>query len=298
VTEQLVRPLAGAEAAEAAAGARARVHGATARAVFIIWYRDVLRFSRDRSRLVIALAQPLLYLLIFGTGLSSSLRGATGSFGGGAINYQQFIYPGVIGMSVLFTSMFGAMSIVWDREFGFLKEVLVAPINRSAVAIGKTLGGATQSLVQAVVLLVLAPVVGVKLDALAVVKLIPIIFVLAFALSALGVAIGARMRTLQGFQVVTNFLMMPIFFLAGALFPLNGLPAWMTVLTRADPASYGIDSLRRTVLGAGGLPPAVLDRLGLSVFGRTLSVWVDVALVLGFGLVMLAAAVRGFRQRD
>jgi ABC-2 type transport system permease protein len=106
------------------------------------------------------------------------------------------------------------------------------------------------------------------------------------------------MRTLQGFQVVTNFLMMPIFFLAGALFPLNGLPAWMTVLTRADPATYGIDSLRRTVLSAGGLPPAVLDRLGLSVFGRALSVWVDVALVLGFGLLMLAAAVRGFRQRD
>jgi ABC-2 type transport system permease protein len=298
VSEQLVRPLGGADAAAAATAAGGRVHGATARAVFIIWYRDVLRFSRDRSRLVISLAQPLLYLLIFGTGLSSSLRGATGSFGSGAVNYQQFIYPGVIGMSVLFTSMFGAMSIVWDREFGFLKEVLVAPINRSAVAIGKTLGGATQSLVQGALLLVLAPVVGVKLDALAVAELIPIIFVLAFALSALGVAIGARMRTLQGFQVVTNFLMMPIFFLAGALFPLNGLPAWMTVLTRADPATYGIDSLRRTVLSAGGLPPAVLDRLGLSVFGRALSVWVDVALVLGFGLLMLAAAVRGFRQRD
>jgi ABC-2 type transport system permease protein len=277
---------------------RAKQRGATARAVFIVWYRDVLRFTRDRSRLLVSLAQPLLYLLIFGTGLSSSLRGATGSFGGGAINYQQFIYPGVIGLSVLFTSMFGAMSIVWDREFGFLKEVLVAPINRAAVAVGKTLGGATQSLLQGVILLLLAPVVGVKLTLLGVVELIPMIFVLAFALSALGVAIGARMRTLQGFQMVMNFLTMPIFFLAGALFPLNGLPGWMTVLTRLDPASYGIDALRRTALGAGGVPGPALDRLGLSLFGQSLSVWINEALVLGFGLVMLGAAVLSFRQRD
>jgi len=275
----------------------AATHGATLRAVFIIWYRDVLRLTRDRWRLVVSLAQPLLYLLIFSTGLSSSLRGASASFAPG-LSYQQFIYPGVIGMAVLFTSIFGAMSIVWDREFGFLKEVLVAPINRSAVAIGKTLGGATQAMLQGLILLVLAPVVGVRLTVVGVLELIPMIFVLAFSLSALGTALAARMRSLQAFQVVMNFLMMPIFFLAGALFPLGNLPAWMTVLTRLDPASYGVDPLRRTVLEGSGVPAPAIHRLGLSLFGQTLSVWADEALLLGFGLVMLSAAIAGFRQRD
>jgi len=271
--------------------------GATLRAVYIIWYRDLLRFWRDRTRIAASFATPVLYLLVFGTGLGSSLRGL-GGFGGAGIQYQQFIFPGIIGMSVLFTAIFGAMSIVWDREFGFLKEVLVAPINRSAVAIGKTLGGATQALIQGVILLIFAPLVGVKLTAVGVVELIPMIFVLAFALSALGVAIGARMRSLQGFQMVSQFLMMPIFFLAGALFPLQGLPAWMTVLTRIDPASYGIDPLRRTVLSAAGVPARLVDRLGLTLFSQTLSVWTEEAILIGFGLVMLAVAIHSFRQRD
>ena len=271
--------------------------GATLRAVYIIWYRDLLRFWRDRTRIAASFATPVLYLLVFGTGLGSSLRGL-GGFGGAGIQYQQFIFPGIIGMSVLFTAIFGAMSIVWDREFGFLKEVLVAPINRSAVAIGKTLGGATQAPIQGVILLIFAPLVGVKLTAVGVVELIPMIFVLAFALSALGVAIGARMRSLQGFQMVSQFLMMPIFFLAGALFPLQGLPAWMTVLTRIDPASYGIDPLRRTVLSAAGVPARLVDRLGLTLFSQTLSVWTEEAILIGFGLVMLAVAIHSFRQRD
>jgi ABC-2 type transport system permease protein len=132
--------------------------------------------------------------------------------------------------------IFSAMSIVWDREFGFLKEVLVAPIDRSAIAIGKTLGGSTQAMVQGLILLVLAPFIGVTLTPLAVLELIPLIFVLAFALTALGVALATGMKSMQGFQAVMNFLMMPIFFLSGALFPLNNLPGWMTVLTRLDPA--------------------------------------------------------------
>ena len=273
------------------------VRGATLRAVLIIWYRDVLRMARDRPRIIVSLAQPLLYLLIFGTGLSSSLRGATAGFGG-RLNYQQFMFPGVIGMAVLFTSMFGAMSILWDREFGFLKEVLVSPINRSAVAVGKTLGSATQAMVQGFIILALAPVVGVQLTVTGVLELIPMIFVLAFALSALGVAFASRMRSLQAFQMVMNFLMMPIFFLAGALFPLSNLPGWMTVLTRLDPATYGIDPIRRASLGASGVPHAVLDRFGITILGQTLSLWTEELILAGFALLMLAAAVRGFRQRD
>jgi len=270
---------------------------ATLRAIYIIWYRDVLRYSRDRMRLVASLAQPLLFLLVFGTGLSASLRGVGGGLGGASsINYVQFIYPGIIGMAVLFTSIFSAMSIVWDREFGFLKEVLVAPIDRSAIAIGKALGGSTQAMVQGMILLVLAPIVGVTLNPLAVLELIPLIFVLAFALTTLGVVLAAGMKSMQGFQAVLNFLMMPIFFLSGALFPLSNLPWWMTTLTRIDPAAYGIDPIRRVILGASGVPSGVTDRLGLTVGGQTLPLLAEVGLLLAFGMVMLGIAIWSLRR--
>ena len=272
----------------------------TLRAIYIIWYRDVLRFWRDRARLVASLAQPLLYLVIFGTGLSSALSGAggAGGFGGrGApseLTYQQFIFPGIMGMAVLFSAIFGAMSIVWDREFGFLKEVLVAPIDRSAVAIGKALGGATQAMIQGLVLLILAPFIGIKLTLLTILALIPLTFVLAFALSALGVAIASKMKSMQGFQMIMTFLMMPMFFLSGALFPLQGLPGWMNVLTRLDPAAYGMDPLRRVVLSPV-LPREILDVMSLDLFGSVLPIVAEAAILLGFGAVMLSFAIRSFR---
>jgi ABC-2 type transport system permease protein len=270
---------------------------ASLRAVYIIWYRDILRYWRDRWRLVASLAQPLLFLVVFGSGLSSSLGG--GLFGGGrGLSYTQFMFPGIIGMSILFTAIFGAMSIVWDREFGFLKEVLVAPIDRWAVAIGKALGSTTQAMVQGLIILVLAPFVGVHLSLLTVLEIIPLAAVLAFGLSSLGVAIASMMRSLQGFQVVMNFLMMPMFFLSGALFPLTNLPGWMTVLTRLNPASYGIDPLRRVVLSDSGLSNALVDRLGLTIGGRLLAIPLEVAIVFAFGLVMLGIAVVSFQRRD
>ncbi len=291
--------------AAAESGRRRSTVWPTLRAIYIIWYRDVLRYWRDRTRLVASLAQPLLFLIVFGTGLSSALSGAGGgaAIGGAAgaaagLTYTQFIFPGIIGMSVLFSAIFGAMSIVWDREFGFLKEVLVAPIDRSAVAIGKSLGGATQAMVQGLILLILAPLIGVKLTLGSVAALVPLVFVLAFALSAMGVAIASRMKSMQGFQMVMNFLMMPMFFLSGALFPLSGLPAWMTVLTRIDPAAYGMDPLRRVVLGGAGLPSFALDKMGLTLFDNVLPIVVEAAILLGFGVVMLAIAVRNFRVRD
>src|SRR5256886_15492663 len=241
---------------------------ASLRAIYIIWYRDILRYWRDRWRLVASLAQPLLFLLVFGSGLSSSLGGAFGR--GTGISYIQFMYPGIIGMSILFSAIFGAMSIVWDREFGFLKEVLVAPTDRWAVAVGKALVRTTQAMIQGLILLVLAPFVGVKLSVLTVLAIIPLAAVLAFGLASFGVMLASMMKSLQGFQVVMNFLMMPMFFLSGALFPLTGLPGWMTVLTRLDPASYGIDPLRRVVLSNSDLPSAAIDRLGLTIGGHVL----------------------------
>jgi ABC-2 type transport system permease protein len=211
---------------------------------------------------------------------------------------MQFMFPGIIGMSILFTAIFGAMSIVWDREFGFLKEVLVAPIDRWSVAIGKALGSTTQAMVQGLIILVLAPFVGVHLSLLTVLEIIPLAAVLAFGLSSLGVAIASMMRSLQGFQVVMNFLMMPMFFLSGALFPLTNLPGWMTVLTRLNPASYGIDPLRRVVLSDSGLSNALVDRIGLTIGGRLLAIPLEVAIVFAFGLVMLGIAVVSFQRRD
>ena len=265
------------------------------RAIYIIWLRDIVRFWRDRARLIASLAQPLLYLLVFGTGLSSAM-GAGGK--GGSGSYQAFIFPGVIGMTVLFSSIFSAMSIIWDREFGVLKEVLVAPIDRSSVAIGKALGGATQATIQGLVLLLLAPVIKVPLSVRAILLMIPCTFLLAFALSAMGVAIASKMRSMQGFQMIMNLLMMPIFFLSGALFPLTGLPSWLMALTRIDPASYGMDPLRRVVLGGSTGPGPFAGAAGLTVFGQVLPIVVELAVLTVFGFVMLGLAIRNFRVPD
>ena len=264
--------------------------GGFLRAVYIVWWRDVIRYWRDRVRVAASLAQPLLYLVIFGSGLSASL--GAGFAGNAGISYTQFMYPGIVSMSLLFTSIFAAMGIVWDREFGFMKELLVAPIDRSAIAVGKALGGATQAMFQGVILLLLAPFVGVSLTIESTLLLLLFMAALAFGLSSMGVAIAARMRSMQGFQMVMNFLMMPMFFLSGALFPLVGLPLWMNVLTRLDPASYGIDPIRRVLLGA----PA--ERLALTLGDQTVPIIGEVAVVIAFGLVMLAVGARSFQQRD
>ena len=277
---------------------------ASLRAIYILWLRDVVRFWRDRGRLAGSFAMPVLYLVIFGTGLSSTLGrgmgGARSALGVGAagFDYVTFMYPGIIGMTVLFTSIFSAMSIVWDREFGFLKEVMVAPINRSSIAIGKVLGGTTLAMIQGLVLLILAPFAGVKLTVWSILEVLPLTFALAFALSALGVAVASRMRSMQGFQAVMNFLLMPMFFLAGALFPLNGLPGWLTVLTRIDPAAYGIDPIRRVVLSGSGLPDRLVNALALTIGGRALAIPLEFGITIAFGLVFLSLAVYNFRRAE
>jgi ABC-2 type transport system permease protein len=201
-------------------------------------------------------------------------------------------------MAVLFTAMFSAMSVVWDREFGFLREILVAPIKRSAVAVGKALGGATQAMVQGVVMLVFAPVVGVKLTLVGVLELVPLLFVLAFALTSLGVALASRINSIQAFQAVMTFLVMPMFFLSGALFPLSNLPGWMTVLTRLDPVAYGMAPIRAAVLDGAGVPGTVLDRFtGITIGSYTMPATLDVAVLLALAAVFLGLAMRVLRRR-
>ena len=287
-------------AAEATAPHRvlARDSGAAARylrGVYIIWLRDLIRFWRDRSRLVGSFAQPLLFLFVFGVGLRTAIGG--GSFNG--VDYITFIYPGVVGMTILFSSIFSGMSVVWDREFGFLKEILVAPVPRSAVALGKTLGGATQAMIQAALMLVLAPIVGVRLSVLLVLELLVLYFFLATALTAMGVAIGARMRSMQGFQVVMNFLVTPMYFLSGAFFALKGLPAWLNALTAIDPVAYGVAPIRHAVLASTSLPAGAVDRIAdVSLFGTLVPTWVSLLVVLGFGVAMLGLAMFAFAHRD
>jgi ABC-2 type transport system permease protein len=259
--------------------------------VYIIWYRDLLRFWRDKARLFTSFIQPLFFLVIFGTGLSSATI-LTGQLS--AYNYKEFVFPGIIAMIVLFTSIMWGVSIVWDREFGFLKEVLVAPISRTAVAIGKTLGGATIATLQGTLMLVFAPLAGVSLSPAKVLLLIALMFIFALALTALGIFAASRIRTMEGFQVVMQLLLFPLFFLSPALFPAENLPSWLATLVRFNPVSYGVDSLRQAVLSSteGGYTS------GLAIFGHNMSIAEEIALVALFGIVMVSLAVWSFGTQE
>ena len=233
--------------------------------IYTIWLRDVLRFSRDRARILASLGQPLLFLLVFGGGLAPAMA----PLGEGHLDFQQFMFPGILAMAVLFTSIFSAVSIVWDREFGFLKEVMVAPVRRTAVALGKVAGGSTVALFQGMLVMLL----------------------LAGVMTSLGILIAARQRTMEGFHVIMNFLMLPMFFLSGAFFPLNGVPLWMELLAKVNPMTYGVDPLRQVVLRES-VPAQFLSMLALHPIAT------DVALMVGFGLVFIVPAVWLFSRQD
>jgi len=263
---------------------------ANAGGIYIIWYRDVLRYWRDRARLVSSMGQPLLFLVIFGSGLSASL-GAGLKQDLGNVSYVRFLFPGIVAMAVLFTAVFSAISIVWDREFGFLREVLVAPLSRPAVVLGKALGGSTVAMFQGAILLILAPILGVSLDPLLILKLLGLMFLTAFAVTSMGITIAARLKSMEAFQMLINFLIMPMFFLSGAFFPLRGLPAWMSVITRFDPVAYGVDPMRRLLLGANLAP-------GIRIANHHLGTIEDGLVLATFALVMMVLAVFAFEAQE
>lgn len=275
------------------------------RAIYIIWYREVLRWWRNRSRIVGSFGMPILFLFIFGSGLSPAMGSLTQGIAseGTGIDFVMFIFPGIIGMNVLMSSMMSGISIVWDREFGFLKEILVAPINRTAVAIGKTLGGSTTGVIQGMLLLVLAPLIGVSISAEMVIKLVPLLFLISFSITSLGVLIAARMKSTEGFQVIMQFILMPMIFVSGALFPMRNLPAWMNFLVKVNPVTYAIDPLRKIIFEAQGLPASVLEMLpqaglGVTLFGHAVSMQEDIAIIALFGAVMITVAVWMFNIQD
>jgi ABC-2 type transport system permease protein len=268
-------------------------------AIHSIWLRDVRRYLRDRWRLLTSLFQPIVYLFVFGTGLSASLRASGARLGGSnGIDYEPFLFPGVIGMAILFTAALSSMTIVWDRETGFHKTTLVTPVNGIAMPISKVLSGATLALIQGLILLPLAWLVGLPLTPVVILQVLVAMLALAVALSALGVAIASRIRSLGRFQTLMNLLILPLFFLSGAIFPLASPPPWLVLLSTLDPAAYGVDAIRRTLMAAGGVPTATLDHVGPSLLGHTLSVPVDETILLGFAAVMLVLAIPGLRLRD
>ena len=228
-------------------------------AIYILWLREVKRYTRSRAQIIASMGQPLLYLLVLGFGLGPVYQKS----GGGS--YLQFMSPGVIGMAVLFSSVFSGIALLWDRQFGFLKETLVAPVPRIEIMIGRTLGAATTAMIQGLLVTTVCLIAGFRPVSLAMVPLAFLFLALiAIVFAALGTTIGSSLQDMQAFPIVMNFLVLPIFFLSGALFPLKNLPRALGIVTSVDPLSYGVDGLRVALLG-GGYFGATLDLLVLAV---------------------------------
>ncbi len=266
------------------------------RAVSIVWRRELIRFRTDRLRAITSLVQPVLFLFVLGTGLSGLASHGLPS----GVDFKTFIYPGVLAMSVLFTSIFSAASIVWDREFGFLREMLVAPVRRWAIVVGKCLGGATVATFQGLIFLALAGVAHVPYDPLLLLTLIGELLLLSFTLTAFGVMMAARIKQIQAFMALTQLIVLPLFFLSGALYPLNGLPAWLTVLTRLDPLTYIVDPMRSAVFAHLSVSPLAVHALspGITWFGWVVPLGLSLAMVAFMGAAMLAIAIAEFRKTE
>jgi ABC-2 type transport system permease protein len=221
-------------------------------AIYILWLRELKRYVRSRVQIVVSLAQPCLYLFAFGFGFGAVFKQA------GLGSYLQFVAPGIIGMTVLFSSVFNGIAMLWDRQFGFLKETLVAPVSRLQIMIGRTLGGATVAMIQGTLVLVICLIAGFRPHSWAVFpSAFLFVFLVAMLFSALGTAVGSVIKDMQGFQLVMNFLVMPIYFLSGALYPLKNLGSIMTAVTHIDPLTYGVDGLRGALINQWAFSPLI-----------------------------------------
>ncbi len=266
------------------------------RAASIVWQRELIRFRGDRLRAVTSLVQPFLFLFVLGTGLGTLAGHGLPS----DVDFKTFIYPGVLAMSVLFTAIFSAASIVWDREFGFLREMLVAPVNRGSLVVGKCLGGATVATFQGLVILALAWFAHVPYNAKLFLTLIGELLLLAFTLTAFGVMMAARIKQFQAFMALTQMLVMPLFFLSGALYPLNGLPTWLSFLTRIDPLTYVVGPMRHAVFSHLGLPETVVRKLapGVTWGNWQVPIGLSLGIVAAMGLTMMGIAIAEFSKTE
>jgi ABC-2 type transport system permease protein len=231
-------------------------------AVYIIWLREMKKYSRNKSRLFGNLAMPFFFLAFLGMGFNSmNMSGLPGG-----VNYLTFIAPGILGMTLLFSSMFAGISILWDRQFGFLKEIMVSPVDRTSIVLGRIFAGMTSGVIQALCILLISIVLGVRIaNPLGLAASLVFIVMISMSFVGLGISLASVMEDMQGFQIIMNFIIMPLFLLSGALFPLERLPVWLAALSYVDPLTYGVDGLRALIIGSSHFPVA-LDFLVLGVF--------------------------------
>lgn len=265
------------------------------RAATVVWYREMIRFRRDPSRVISSLVQPLLFLFVLGGGLGALVQSSTGG-----VDFKTFLFPGVLSMSVLFTAAFAGISMVWDREFGFLREMLVAPVSTAAILTGKCLGGASVATIQAVVVLALAGLVGVPYDPLMMLELLALLFIMAFMITALGLVLAARVKQVQSAMPLVQMIITPLMFVSGALFPLSRLPAWLTVVTHINPMTYAVEPVRAVVFSRLQIPAearAILDP-GIWWGSFEVPVLLQVVLVILASLGLLTLAVKLFNRTE
>jgi ABC-2 type transport system permease protein len=265
------------------------------RAIKIVWKRELIRYRSDRMRMITTLVQPLLFLFVLGAGLQR-----LSSAGTHGVDLKTFIFPGILCIAVMFTAMFSAASIVWDREFGFLREMMVAPIRRSSIVIGKCLGGASVACIQGIIVLCLAGVVHVPYNPVMIIEVFVLQLLLAFSITAFGVMVAARIKQMQSFMGVMQMIITPMFFISGALFPAAGLPGWLTVLNRIDPLTYAVDPMRRIVFSHLDISPAARRALdpGVTWWGWRVPSLLEAGVVVALGLVMLGIAIVQFSSTE
>jgi len=238
--------------------------------IYTIWLREMIRYVRSKSRIISSLAMPIIWLGLLGTAIGGMVRDSPSLPSG--MNYIQYIAPGIIGMTILFTSIFSGISVIFDREFGFLKEILVAPVSRLSIVLGKAFGGTTTAMIQGMIMFFLAILLGVNFTSefgfgIGFVIAIVFMFLIGLSFVSLGIAFASKIESMEGFQMVMSFLIMPMFFLSGALYPLDTLPDWLKILTYIDPLTYGIDGLRGAIQGTSVAHfPILLDFGVLSLF--------------------------------
>jgi ABC-2 type transport system permease protein len=265
------------------------------RAVKIVWRRELIRFAGDRIRMFTSLIQPLLFLFVLGSGLQTLAAASTDG-----VDLKTFMFPGVLCITVVFSAMFSAASIAWDREFGFLREMMVAPVRRSSIVIGKCLGGATIAALQGAIVLALAGLVDVPYDPVLLLGLFGLMLLLAFTITAFGVLVALRAKQIQTFTVVMQMLMMPMYFLSGALYPVTGLPTWLELLNRVNPLTYAVDPMRRLAfnhLDASAAARQTLDH-GVTWWGWHVPSLVEAGIVLLLGLALLTIAIWQFNRTE
>ena len=264
------------------------------RVVGMVWERELIRYVRTRTRILSGLIQPVLFLFVLGYGMG----GLVGTIGG--FNFHQFVYPGVVAMSVVMTAMFSALSIVWDREFGFLREMLIAPVERTTLVLGKMFGGATVAAMQGTIMLVLAPLVGIHLTGWLVIQMVCLELLMAVAMTTFGVFVASRISKMESFQVVMQMLLMPMLFLSGALFPLNGLPPWLAFITRMNPLTYAVAPFRQVIFEVQHMSAVAKAHFSTQVtwFGWPLPMWLELVIVVVFAAVFFALAVRGLSKAE